>query len=560
MRLGDFWPRIIAFILLALVAGGTANAREVPMQTCVYRLAGGEQPDAALRSPEKFSCGARQNSLGSGDFVTQLRFAPVLPDPSDPLVLRTASVWQDSVKARFQYADGSEAVTVVDSRSITRLISIGAIVEYRVPVRQAALKSIILETRGSVNVRGVVLGAKLMSETEAHGLKLWLAAIYGIFAGLSLALFIYNLSLWRALRHRFQLYYAAMVGALASYAFTSSGALSLLLPFIDNNARLRINYILLTACAITGMRFVRRFFEPDVCSEALSTTIRVMGVFAMVSSLAFAMFAPWKMSFLDKAYYLSMSGYLLLVFPLLYTAWRQKARHFGLFMLAWAAPILVSTLRAAYGFNLVPYSILLDNGNLIAMAIEAVFSSVMVTARLRDLTMERDDARAGERTARRLANTDPLTGLLNRRAFLDLAIGRRTQHRLLLIDIDHFKSVNDRLGHEAGDRVLEAVAQAIQEVRPERSLAVRLGGEEFALLIPRSIADKCKPEQILEAVRTASMPQGRKVTVSIGLSEGMMASEEDWKRLYRLADAALYRAKADGRDRVCKATDFRSAA
>ena len=153
-----------------------------------------------------------------------------------------------------------------------------------------------------------------------------------------------------------------------------------------------------------------------------------------------------------------------------------------------------------------------------------------------------------------------MTGLLNRRAFLDRAIGRRTQQVLLLIDIDHFKSVNDRLGHEAGDRVLVAVAEAIRSSQPSRSLAVRLGGEEFAMLIPRSDASRFSAETLLAAVRAGTMPQGIRVTVSIGMSEGQLGTEGDWKRLYRLADAALYRAKADGRDRFCKATDFRSAA
>lgn len=156
----------------------------------------------------------------------------------------------------------------------------------------------------------------------------------------------------------------------------------------------------------------------------------------------------------------------------------------------------------------------------------------------------------------RLANSDPLTGLLNRRAFIHLAIGRTAAHRLMLVDIDHFKSINDRLGHDAGDEVLCAVAEVLQACRPPGSLAVRLGGEEFALLVPLQHQRECPPERILGAIRAHRMPLDWKVTVSLGFAEGRVTSEEDWKRLYRLADAALYRAKADGRDRACRATDF----
>ncbi|HMO70014.1 MAG TPA: diguanylate cyclase, partial [Novosphingobium sp.] len=99
-----------------------------------------------------------------------------------------------------------------------------------------------------------------------------------------------------------------------------------------------------------------------------------------------------------------------------------------------------------------------------------------------------------------------------------------------------------------------------QACRPPGALAVRLGGEEFALLVPRGSFALCPPDMVLQAVREAVMPQGLKVTVSIGMGDGSTATEEDWKRPYRLADAALYRAKSDGRDRACRATDFRAVA
>ena len=194
--------------------------------------------------------------------------------------------------------------------------------------------------------------------------------------------------------------------------------------------------------------------------------------------------------------------------------------------------------------------------NFPSIAIESLLSTLLIVARLRDLATERDTAREGEVTALRLANSDPLTGLLNRRSFLDLAIGKASRQRLMLIDIDKFKVINDRYGHDTGDRVLREVAKAIQSVRPAESLAVRLGGEEFALLVPEERTFLCTPELVLEAVRCQTIPFGAPVTISLGYAEGAMASEADWKRLYRLADSALLRAKNDGRDRACRSTDF----
>lgn len=551
--------RSVALLLLAVMACSTAQAREIPVQTCIAKIlrhaatTAGEQ-----RTP--FDCGSRQTRFGAGDFAVELRFAPISPTADDPLVLRTASQWQDAERIRFRYADGSAAILNVTSHSIAPFLKMGAIFEFPVPVRGSALTGIELEIRGAGNLRGVVLGAHLRPRSEASRINTTLAALYAMFAGLTVALFVFNLSLWAALRAQFQLFYCSMVAALANYAFTSSGAVMMVLPWLDNNDRQRWNYICLAIAGGTALRFIARYFGPEVRGPHLFVLHRAGALTAVTTALAFGLFAPWHIAFFDRIYYIAMSFMLSTVFPLLIQAWRKGSPYFNLFILAWAAPIAISVLRAMYGFGLLPYSILLDNGNLVAMSIEALLSSLMVTARLRDLARERDNARAGEQTARRLAATDPLTGLLNRRAFLDLAIGHRARKRLLLIDIDHFKAVNERLGHEGGDQVLAAVAAAIQQIRPPNSLAVRLGGEEFALLIPRELGDQCTAQMVLEAVRATHMPQGLQVTVSIGVSDGQLASEEDWKRLYRLADAALYRAKADGRDRACRATDFRAAA
>ncbi|MEW6695088.1 Response regulator PleD [Tepidimonas thermarum] len=164
-----------------------------------------------------------------------------------------------------------------------------------------------------------------------------------------------------------------------------------------------------------------------------------------------------------------------------------------------------------------------------------------------------------------LSARDPLTGLPNRRAFL----GRLTQELdrssragemalLLMIDIDHFKSVNDRYGHLAGDAVLRAVARLLSEqVRPMDTVA-RLGGEEFGVVFPH-----CGPtfgallaERLRAAVAATVMPlpDGQatlQVTVSIGGAYSpawVRSSVEHWMER---ADRQLYEAKRQGRNRVC---------
>ncbi len=551
--------RLIAALVLALAANTAAHAA-IPVKTCVFRLEPGMAgAGRVIADAGGSACARDQTALGPGDFGVRLSFAPQVNNPTDPLVLRHSNVWQQGERIVFRYADGSTSELRWNQSEAARYMAIGAMFEFPVPLRQAPLAGAYVEVHGSANWRGVLLGVSLEQRSELERQKAWLIALYAAFGGLSLALLVYNLALWSALRHRFQLDYCAMVAALMLYTFTSSGAVQLAFPGLDNHDRMRANYVILVLAGLVGFRFIVSYLGKDALAPWLRRAVKGMGLLTLAISLTFAALAPWMGRYLDRAYFVSGVLWLSLLVPVLIQAWQARARHYWLFVLAWSAPVLASIVRAAHGLGLVPYNFWLDNGNMIALSIEAMLSTVLIVSRLRDLSAERDHARAGEKSALRLANSDPLTGLLNRRAFLDMAIGRQQPHRLMLVDIDHFKAINDRVGHDCGDDVLCAVANTLQRLRPPDSLAVRLGGEEFALLVPVARRNEAMPEAILEQVRNCAMPMGIEVTVSMGFAEGRLTSQDDWKRLYRLADAALYRAKADGRDRACRATDFGSA-
>ncbi len=161
----------------------------------------------------------------------------------------------------------------------------------------------------------------------------------------------------------------------------------------------------------------------------------------------------------------------------------------------------------------------------------------------------------------RLATTDGLTGLLNRRTFnaeLDKRLREAQRYRrplsLLLLDVDHFKRVNDTHGHPAGDSVLRGVARLAGKQARETDLVARYGGEEMALVLPETDAGGATviAERIRAAVAAAShaTEQGAiKVTISIGVATWPGAGE-DPEALIASADKALYRAKQSGRNRV----------
>ncbi|HYA74312.1 MAG TPA: PleD family two-component system response regulator [Roseiarcus sp.] len=161
-----------------------------------------------------------------------------------------------------------------------------------------------------------------------------------------------------------------------------------------------------------------------------------------------------------------------------------------------------------------------------------------------------------------MALFDPLTGLNNRRfmenhlaTMLDNARVRRASLTLMILDIDHFKRVNDTYGHDCGDEVLKGFADRLRGIIRGGDLLCRLGGEEFVIVMPGVNIQAAA--RIAERARLAIQqeqfvidPSGRMipVTVSIGLAE--RGAEDDASSLYRRADRALYRAKAEGRNRV----------
>jgi diguanylate cyclase (GGDEF)-like protein len=166
-----------------------------------------------------------------------------------------------------------------------------------------------------------------------------------------------------------------------------------------------------------------------------------------------------------------------------------------------------------------------------------------------------------EAELRRLAATDELTGAANRRSFLDAAsreLDRARRYALplaaMMLDLDLFKKVNDELGHAAGDDVLRAFADAVRELIRQTDVLGRLGGEEFALLLPHTEVGGAMvlAERIRERVRDAVVDTREgpvRVTVSIGVA-ALDHSDLGVEDLIRRADDALYAAKRTGRDRV----------
>jgi two-component system, cell cycle response regulator len=187
-----------------------------------------------------------------------------------------------------------------------------------------------------------------------------------------------------------------------------------------------------------------------------------------------------------------------------------------------------------------------------------LWARILTGLRIRQLLVELSDK---NRTLAELALKDSLTGLLNRRAveqLLKAEISRASRFQkpmsLAIIDIDHFKRVNDTYGHPVGDKALQAVAATIQKSIRQMDVAGRLGGEEFVIVFPETNTTGCQivAERIRRSIEMMNFKQGEDkihITISLGLASGIpLDPAADCKKFLELADQAVYQAKANGRN------------
>ncbi len=275
-------------------------------------------------------------------------------------------------------------------------------------------------------------------------------------------------------------------------------------------------------------------------------------------------FACFSFSFYALGPFTSPFGVLLLVLPVAGSLiFPPRAMFYGLVMLGIYSALMIGLERLGQ----IPYAPFLayppfEDGRLVgswvaSIGAPAIFASVVVLTLYSWIVVQ---WRRRERELELMIGTDPLTGVSNRRVFFERLreeMTRQARHggavSVLMVDVDHFKDVNDRYGHQAGDQVLVSIANALRASLRTTDIVSRYGGEEFALILPETDAEAAQlaAERVRAAVREfeyATLKSAARVTISVGIAT--MRAEEELDQLVSRADQALYRAKEAGRDRV----------
>lgn len=570
--------RALAALLLVLSAGpalATApDSREwVPLDSLCHAVVGRLNEPADHRIPAHFSCEGLPQGYQHGSLW--LTAGPeIVRRAGDTPVLMVHSTRLDRLIVGFGYADGTTEWQDVRSGDYGSHWRLGGQISFEPVQRDVPITRIYLRFDRVASAE--MLRIRLVPEGPSHLQATALASMIGAALMLLAVGALYNLGLaiaarrqfpawqsawaacmvvWGAMWSQFHLFFfPGLAGAVSAQACTTLSGLALALA----------TFSLLTAIDKADLpQWLRRLTAGMALSCALA-------------SIPLGLVRSGPMELWAALLGVMVISLLALAASCLAVAWRRGSRAARAFVGAWVVPMAVMGFSGFVNTD----SLFWGGGSqmlvLVSASWQTLWLSVAATRRFTQLRLERDRALAAEAAAQEQARRDPLTGLRNRRGFVDRiapALARVADARpdhplddgdsvaLMVLDVDRFKNINDTYGHEAGDAVLVTLARRLERWDEGMCVVARLGGEEFAILA--SGMGRFAVLTLAESVRAglaacdhAAVLGGKAVTVSIGVA--MAHAGDDFSAIYRTADAALYAAKHQGRNCVVMAPDVDS--
>lgn len=400
----------------------------------------------------------------------------------------------------------------------------------------------------------MVLPVFFMSTEELAGRDTLQAYSYGFMYGVILALVAYNLMLYIGLRAGLYLFYSIylLLFLALNAAYTGFGY-QWLWPESPHWQQWA-NPVLMMTCTVGGFAFALRFLDIKTARPRIYRAV-IGSCFGFSAWVLLAMLAGSLVTALLIAIIFIFLFYVLTV--VLGVMSLQAGNKFAkYFLLASIFTICggVVTANAVWGY--IPYNEFTYRATDIGMMIDAVLLALALA--------ERFNINQNEKLlAEKMANTDPLTGLNNRRSFYKFvqpiwAMGLRSKSdtAVIMLDIDHFKLLNDNYGHALGDRVLVQLAETLQKEARGGDILARWGGEEFLIFLPetRMVDAVAIAERMRNKICALQLVTDHAEKISFTVSFGVASTHDTGMPLDELigeADRQLYRAKKQGRNCVC---------
>ncbi len=427
-------------------------------------------------------------------------------------------------------------------------------IAFALPADMPATAPILLKFEPGTTLDAPVVFRLQTRTAFRHTDTTWLVMASGSFA-VMLAMGLMALVFALMLRNATFAWYACYVAAYAALQAIQTGyvlhplGLDVLAP-----VALKIGTALVGLSVVSAVLFMTRFC--DLRRLAPWLRLLLLALACMVATLSVLYLLPFSalkglVQGLLNPLLALCSGLMLLAGSV---ALFRGSRSALFFLFGWVPLLVLTALTSAQVGGALPGVDWLNEASLAAGAIESLVLAVGLADRTLNLRQE-------HRRARELADRDPLTGIFNRRGWIDAAqkcMEDGQTHALLFMDLDHFKTLNDELGHTAGDRALVAVADTLAaELRPQDLLG-RFGGEEFVALIRDTGREYALlvAERLCRRLHRLHVPRdhaGHDLTLSIGVA--IRRPGDSLASLLERSDMAMYEAKSRGRNRVVEESE-----
>lgn len=393
----------------------------------------------------------------------------------------------------------------------------------------------------------------LDSDPQGSGWTMGVVAVLAMICGILVVPLLLNAAFYWAMPERYVVWHLLMVSSTLVQAAILTGLIPQIIP-LSLSLQVTISDLSFATLTAGALMFLRSWLEPGVLDERLRRTMLALAIFGVVAAPTITLALPMARPFAIVALHLVLLPAAVLLFAAMVAAWRKGSRLVVFQIVGWTPALAVAVWRIV-SFITAGAPTEAPIAYHAALAFEVLVTAVAIVSRFGTLRRERDLALDRTEQLEDEAGIDPLTGLNNRRG-----IERRFEElrragfdTLAVLDLDHFKLINDACGHSVGDRVLAATGLALRE-DPDLC-AWRLGGEEF-LLVLRGRNTLARAESRRQAIpaRVAALVPGlpAPVTASMGVVElprgAMLATR--YAELYARADRLLYEAKRNGRNRT----------
>lgn len=391
----------------------------------------------------------------------------------------------------------------------------------------------------------------------------WLGLI-GIFAGAIFSAFAYNLLIYTGQRLVFQRWYLVWSMLVLAYGLTWTNVLAFAFPEYVGPIAVTTDYLLVAGLIAAGNMFFLAVIEEGVLPRWLVRWGKICACLNMVVGLLAAAVPIATPVVLDRLLNVVFVFSVASVAVGIGIALKARSRVVWFYLAGWTPVLSVFALRVCRNFGITVQDDVIDMATFATLAFESIALSLAIADRFRLLGKERDAAEQARKVAlvesetfRRAAQTDYLTGLGNRAAFQSTLRAMcedagRAPFMLLLVDVDHLKHINDRLGHDGGDLLLGKVGRGLAAAGGPGAHIARIGGDEFSILLPWDPVAELRVRRALEELQGATLTHGGR-SWALSLSIGLACFPQDATEpdvLVKNADLALYQAKQDGRRRL----------